>query len=391
MSCTICGYGFPIADGDAVTLDFEKAKEFLKKHVGSFGQTDEEMQILDALEHAESEDAEEDELEDVMYDIEESFEDEETGDTGFGAVLAVIMRRETGINFKFYAAENDLGTPPAILWIPMYPWMLNEKEIQKLEEEAEIHLAAIYKEYCRQLREQQLMDYDDQMVYAYNMLRKIPELLAYFQEKYPYICVDEAQDTSKIQHAIIALLASKSENLFMVGDEDQSIYGFRAAYPEALLEFEQRHRGAKVLLMEENFRSDANIVAAADYFIQKNTLRHEKHMRASRESVQQIKEIPVGTRKAQYAYLAKVAEGCTTETAVLYREHECALPLIDLLERKGIPYRMRNAELTFLLIEWCRISAISSDLRRILRIQNSFCRCIISSIPISADNWCRKS
>ena len=68
MSCTICGYGFPIADGDAVTLDFEKAKEFLKKHVGSFGQTDEEMQILDALEHAESEDAEEDELEDVMYD-----------------------------------------------------------------------------------------------------------------------------------------------------------------------------------------------------------------------------------------------------------------------------------------------------------------------------------
>lgn len=86
------------------------------------------MQILDDLEHAESEDAEEDELEDVMYDIEESFEDEETGDTGFGAVLAVIMRRETGISFKFYAAENDLGTPPAILWVPMYPWMLNEKE-----------------------------------------------------------------------------------------------------------------------------------------------------------------------------------------------------------------------------------------------------------------------
>ena len=174
--------------------------------------------------------------------------------------------------------------------------MLNEKEIQKLEEEAEIHLAAIYKEYCRQLREQQLMDYDDQMVYAYNMLRKIPELLSYFQEKYPYICVDEAQDTSKIQHAIIALLASKSENLFMVGDEDQSIYGFRAAYPEALLEFEQHHPGAKVLLMEENFRSDGNIVLAADRFIQKNTLRHEKHMRPSKERKQDVTEISVGTR-----------------------------------------------------------------------------------------------
>lgn len=247
---------------------------------------------------------------------------------------------------RVYPTEGDLKNVRTLITY-IKNRMLNEKEIQKLEEEAEIHLAAIYKEYCRQLREQQLMDYDDQMVYAYNMLRKIPELLSYFQEKYPYICVDEAQDTSKIQHAIIALLASKSENLFMVGDEDQSIYGFRAAYPEALLEFEQHHPGAKVLLMEENFRSDGNIVLAADRFIQKNTLRHEKHMRPSRKAQLEVKEIAVGTRKAQYSYLVKVAEGCTTQTAVLYPEHECVLPLIDLLERRGIPYRMRNVELTF--------------------------------------------
>lgn len=247
---------------------------------------------------------------------------------------------------RVYPTEGDLKNVRTLITY-IKNRMLNEKEIQKLEEKAEIHLAAIYKEYCRQLREQQLMDYDDQMVYAYNMLRKIPELLSYFQEKYPYICVDEAQDTSKIQHAIIALLASKSENLFMVGDEDQSIYGFRAAYPEALLEFEQHHPGAKVLLMEENFRSDGNIVLAADRFIQKNTLRHEKHMRPSKERKQNVTEISVGTRKAQYSYLVKVAEGCTTQTAVLYPEHECVLPLIDLLERRGIPYRMRNVELTF--------------------------------------------
>ena len=247
---------------------------------------------------------------------------------------------------RVYPTEGDLKNVRTLITY-IKNRMLNEKEIQKLEEEAEIHLAAIYKEYCRQLREQQLMDYDDQMVYAYNMLRKIPELLSYFQEKYPYICVDEAQDTSKIQHAIIALLASKSENLFMVGDEDQSIYGFRAAYPEALLEFEQHHPGAKVLLMEENFRSDGNIVLAADRFIQKNTLRHEKYMRPSKERKQNVTEISVGTRKAQYSYLVKVAAGCTTQTAVLYPEHECVLPLIDLLERRGIPYRMRNVELTF--------------------------------------------
>ena len=257
-------------------------------------------------------------------------------------ILAEIYQRVE----RVYPTDGDLKNIRTLITY-IKNMMLNEDEIEALDEEAECKISVIYREYCSKLKELQMIDYDDQMVYAYVMLKKIPWLLEYFQELYPYICVDEAQDTSKIQHAIIALLAARTENLFMVGDEDQSIYGFRAAYPEALLEFEQRHRDAKVLLMEENFRSDANIVAAADHFIQKNTLRHEKHMRASRESVQQIKEISVGTRKAQYAYLAKVAEGCTTETAVLYREHECALPLIDLLERKGIPYRMRNAELTF--------------------------------------------
>ena len=247
---------------------------------------------------------------------------------------------------RVYPTDGDLKNIRTLITY-IKNMMLGEDEIEALDEEAECKISVIYREYCSKLKELQMIDFDDQMVYAYVMLKKIPWLLSYFQELYPYICVDEAQDTSKIQHAIIALLASRTENLIMVGDEDQSIYGFRAAYPEALLEFEQRHAGAKVLLMEENFRSDANIVAAADHFIQKNTMRHEKHMRASRESVQQIKEISVGTRKAQYAYLAKVAEGCTTETAVLYREHECALPLIDLLERKGIPYRMRNVELTF--------------------------------------------
>lgn len=81
------------------------------------------------------------------------------------------------------------------------------------------------------------MDYDDQMKYALDILKKWPEVLGYYQEQYRYLCVDEAQDTSRIQHAIISLLAEKSGNLFMVGDEHQSIYGFRAAYPEALMNF----------------------------------------------------------------------------------------------------------------------------------------------------------
>ena len=245
-----------------------------------------------------------------------------------------------------YATESDLKNVRTLITY-IKNMMLSEKEIQKLEDKAEIKISVIYKEYCRQLRAQGLMDYDDQMLYAYNMLRRFPDLLECFQNMYPYICVDEAQDTSKIQHAIIALLASKTENLFMVGDEDQSIYGFRAAYPEALLLFEKHHPGAKVLLMEENFRSNANIVVAADRFIQKNTLRHEKHMKATRPAAEMVKEVKLKSRKAQYSYLAKIADGCTTETAVLYRDNECVLPLMDLFERKGIPYQMRSKELTF--------------------------------------------
>ena len=255
--------------------------------------------------------------------------------------------------------------------------MLTEKEIRELgsgkgsplrDADCQINIGQIYERYNRWLREQHLMDYDDQMVYALTILRKVPQVLAHFQDLYRYICVDEAQDTSKIQHAIIALLASRYDNLFMVGDEDQSIYGFRAAYPEALLNFEKEHRGAKILLMEQNYRSGSGIVSAADQFIQKNTLRHAKHMvcaagwaagggmgaqigardRAGRrKGAPGVREIYLKGRRAQYKYLLKVADGCTEQTAVLYRNNESAIPLVDLLEREGIPYRIRNAEVGF--------------------------------------------
>ncbi len=299
-----------------------------------------------------------------------------------------------------YPTESDLQNVRTLITF-IKNRMLGEEEIRALEKDAEIQLLRIYKAYNAELREHQLMDYDDQMVYAYTMLQRFPWLREHFQQQYPYICVDEAQDTSKIQHAIIALLASRTENLFMVGDEDQSIYGFRAAYPDALLEFEQHHPGAQVLLMEENFRSDASIVRAADRFIQKNTLRHEKHMQPARPKQREIREIPLANRKAQYSYLLKVAEDCTaayaadperraagevqkradggpavdalhtdshrssSPIAVLYRDHECALPLIDLLERNGVPYKMRNADIGFftnrVVLDICNIIRLAEN------------------------------
>ena len=223
---------------------------------------------------------------------------------------------------------------------------LVEDEIKKLGKDNDIELLKIYKAYNGELKNRNLMDYDDQLVYAYRMLSGSPVVLNHFQEIYRYICVDEAQDTSKIQHMIISLLASKSGNLFMVGDEDQSIYGFRAAYPDALLNFEKDHIGAKVLVMDKNYRSNARIVEAADIFIQHNKDRHQKHIQATKDAKSEINIVNID-RPAQYEYLTKVAANLATKTAILYRDNESILPLVDILERRNIPYNMKNADLSF--------------------------------------------
>lgn len=225
--------------------------------------------------------------------------------------------------------------------------VLTEDEIRERGEDEGIELYNIYNSYNKELKSRSLMDYDDQMIYAYRMLKNSPELLAFYRDKYRYICVDEAQDTSRIQHMIISLLAGESGNLFMVGDEDQSIYGFRAAYPDALLNFEKEHRGAKVLVMDKNYRSNARIVETADRFIQKNFNRHEKHMCATRQAEAEISCLLLESRKSQYKYLMELARECTSQTAILYRDNESILPLVDLLEREAISYRIKSADLAF--------------------------------------------
>ena len=236
--------------------------------------------------------------------------------------------------------------------------MLTDEEINQLKPDG-MDFGPMYREYCQILKDEGWMDYDDQMVYAWRMLRSYPEILAYFQKQYQYFCVDEAQDTSKIQHEIIRLLASRSRNLFMVGDEDQSIYGFRAAYPEALMEFTSVWPGAKTLLMEQNYRSTPQIVESANKFIQRNKNRHPKNMTTANDSGSSIIPIPVFGRKSQYDWIVTEAqrmisnvEDCRivskhNELAILYRDNDSALPLIDRLNRLNLGYRCRQIDSSF--------------------------------------------
>ena len=265
-----------------------------------------------------------------------------TDDKVTGKILTDIYIRVMGD----YPTESDIkGVRTLITYCKNM--LLTADEIKKLDGDQDIDIFQIYEEYNAELKRRELMDYDDQMVYAYRMLKGSPELLKFYQEKYRYICVDEAQDTSKVQHMIIGLLSGKDGNLFMVGDEDQSIYGFRAAYPEALLNFETDHPRAKVLVMDQNFRSNAAIVSAADIFIRHNSMRHDKHMQATRQKESDINYICLNSRKNQYNYLAKVAQSADSQTAVLYRDNESIIPLVDIFERHGIAYRVRNADMNF--------------------------------------------
>lgn len=224
--------------------------------------------------------------------------------------------------------------------------MLSPEEIQKLDIGVN-HLPEIFQLYCKTLRDARQMDYDDQMQYALTILKTRPAVLEHFQERFRYICVDEAQDTSKIQHEMIRILASKYGNLFMVGDEDQSIYSFRAAYPDALVQFESIYPNARVLVMEHNYRSTDQIVEAANHFVEKNRFRHPKQIQGTCGSGTPIQIIDIASRGAQYAYLHQLARDCTQETAVLFRNNESAVPLIDLLEREGIPYNCRRFDEVF--------------------------------------------
>ena len=272
--------------------------------------------------------------------------------------------------------------------------MLSAEEIRKLKTGID-NFPAIYEQYRAELLQRRAMDFDDQMVYAKRILEQYPEILAAFQNQYRYLCVDESQDTSKIQHSLIRLLAGKNGNLFMVGDEDQSIYGFRAAYPDALVHFGADYPGAKVLLIEENYRSTPEILDAANGFIQKNLYRHKKTIRPTRPVGEAVQIIYTKDRETQIAYLTEAARNADAPAAVLYRNNDSALPLIDRLEGERIGYVCKQMDDAFFshrivadITDIIHFAAAPTDAALFLRIYYKLGCCIQKKMAVEA---CKKS
>ncbi len=226
--------------------------------------------------------------------------------------------------------------------------MLSKSEIKKHAFET-AHIDSIFEQYEIFKKEKNWMDFDDMLSLCLDIFNKYPDILAQYRQKYRYIQVDEAQDTSLLQHNIIEMLAFNNTSLFMVGDEDQSIYSFRGAYPQALIRFSETYPGAKILKMEENFRSEWEIVDKANHFIKQNKNRYEKNMFCANQMTDCIYDMELPDYSYQYTEILKLAQqvGENETMAVLYRNNESALPLIDLFDKKGIPFYIKEHRASF--------------------------------------------
>ncbi len=222
--------------------------------------------------------------------------------------------------------------------------LLKDSQIREIKND-NIDFYKIYKEYENYKIKNKIMDFDDQLKYAYTILKSYKNIRQKFMNRYAYINVDEAQDTSKIQHEIIKLLVNK--NIFMVGDEDQSIYKFRAAYPKALLDFEKVYEDSKVLYMETNYRSTPEILQIANNFIKQNVNRKDKNIIPYRASGQTVKITEIENYEDQYNYLLNILKDSNEQTAILYRNNESAIPIIDIFLKHNVNFKIKEGETVF--------------------------------------------
>ena len=208
--------------------------------------------------------------------------------------------------------------------------------------------AQIYEGYETRLREENLIDFDDMLVFCYELLKERDDIRTLWQNKFQHILIDEFQDINKVQYEIIRMLAGKGDHLFIVGDDDQSIYRFRGARPEIMLGFEKDYPEAKKVILNTNYRCSEEIVEGAEHLISHNTKRFPKNMQAARGS-----KVPITFRN-----LKDAGEECTDilkgirfyykkgipleDMAVIFRTNTQPRLLVGRLMEYNIPFQMRD-------------------------------------------------
>ena len=207
-------------------------------------------------------------------------------------------------------------------------------------------IAGLYKIYQRRLKEADAMDFDDMIVNTIELFWNNQEVLERYQRRFKYIMVDEYQDTNHAQFVLVSLLAGKNGNLCVVGDDDQSIYRFRGATIENILNFEDEFRGAKAIRLEQNYRSTSNILDAANAVIANNLGRKGKNLWTNSGEGEKITVYTSLDEKSEARYVAdsildSVKSGSSFQKhAVLYRMNAQSASLEGVFARSGIPYKV---------------------------------------------------
>jgi len=203
--------------------------------------------------------------------------------------------------------------------------------------------AQIYSLYQKRIRECNAMDFDDLLFGAVWLLQNNKEILERYQQRYLYILVDEYQDTNRVQYLLLKSLARQHQNICVVGDEDQSIYGWRGADIRNILDFEKDFPGARVIKLEQNYRSTAMILEAASAVIKNNEMRKGKTLRANLGRGEKLELLMVDNAEDEAVRVVdRLANGnCVLkESAILYRTNAQSRPLEEQLRRRNIPYQV---------------------------------------------------
>ncbi len=222
-----------------------------------------------------------------------------------------------------------------------------EYELQNIADFSKKKIILAYKEYQKELKKNNALDFDDLIVKTVELFQSCPDVLEYFQERFRYIMVDEYQDTNTAQFKFVSLLASKYQNLCVVGDDDQSIYKFRGANIGNILGFEKVFSNAKVIRLEQNYRSTQNILNAANQVIQNNMERKRKTLWTENEEGEKLhfRQFMNAYEEAEYVVgeiSKKVREGKGEyrDFAVLYRTNAQSRLFEEKLLMANIPYKL---------------------------------------------------